>query len=151
MDITTIDDILSKIDNNSTNDILKKGIKDNENINRSVLKSIGIEHNKCNELLTKLHGYKLINTIDELNYGVFARVVKLNNIEALSDITVKNIGIVVNCYDVYSSKHKRTRVMIKCKLGGLFNNVVFEECFLFQKMKPDDLLVMTLVDYLRET
>jgi hypothetical protein len=150
MDNTTIADILSKIDNISSDDILKTSIKDNENINRTVLKSIGIENDKCNEILDKLYGYKLINTIDDLNYGLFTRVVKLNNIKTLDDITVKNVGIVVNCYDVYSSKHKRTRVMIKCKLGRLFNNVVFEECFLFQKMKTDDLIVMSLVDYLRE-
>lgn len=143
-------DILSKIDNISSNSVLRTGIKDNARINRNVLKSIGIDNDKCNELISKLCDYKLINTINDLEYGIFARVVKLNNINTINDVKIKNAGIVVNCYDVYSRKHKRTRIMIKCKLGNIFTNVVFEECFFFQKIRADDLLVMSLVDYLKE-
>lgn len=145
-----IDEILSHVDNISSDSVLETGYKEYENKNREVIKTIGLDNNKCEALLSSLHGYKLIESIDELEYGRFSRVIKLNNINHIDDIKIKKVGFVVNCFDAYSKAHKRKRIMIKCKLGHVFNNVVFEECFFFQKIRDDDMLVMSLVDYLRE-
>lgn len=152
MDLNKLDinEILSTIDNISSDAVLNTSVKDQQNINRDALKTIGISNTKIDGLLSSLYGYKLVETMDELEYGLFTRVVKLNNVETMDDIKVKTVGIAVNCYDVFSQKHQRNRVMIKCKLGRTFNNVVFEECFLFQKIRTDDLLVMSMIDYLRE-
>lgn len=152
MDLNKLDinEILSTIDNISNDDVLNTSVKDLQNRNRDALKTIGISNTKIDGLLSNLYGYRLIETTDELEYGLFTRVVKLNNVETIDDIKVKTVGIAVNCYDAFSQKHQRNRVMIKCKFGRSFNNVVFEECFLFQKIRTDDLLVMSMIDYLRE-
>lgn len=143
-------EVLAIINNISDQSVLSKTLTDNDNSNRGVLKTIGLNDVQCDKMLSRLRGYKLIETIDEIEYGLFTRVIKLNNIKEIGDIMVKNVGIAVNCFTKYSKAHERDRILIRFKLGKLFNSVVFEECFMFQKIRDEDQIAMSLVEYLME-
>lgn len=125
-------------------------LMDIENAKLEVLKTIGIKDEDSRRFLEKLTGYKLVETIDDVEYGLFTRMIKLDNVETIDDIKVQNIGIAVNCFESYSSKYDRMRVLFRFKLGNRFNNVAFDDCFMFQKMRDDDQMIAQLIDYLRE-
>lgn len=150
MDKHDINSIINIIDNISDSQVLSTTLRDVENNNRNILTSFGVDDAKCDKLLLKLYGYKLVETTDDLEYGLFTRIIKLTNIETIDDIKVQNIGIPVKHFNAYSKKHNRHRILICSKLGRVFNNIVFEECLVFQKIRNDDQLVMSLIDYLRD-
>jgi hypothetical protein len=147
---TLVKDILNKIDNVSDDSILSLTMSSIENENREILKTIGLNDDKCNEILNTLYGYKLIENITDLEYGLFTRIIKLNNISTLDDIKSIKMGLAVNCYDAYSKVHNRNRVYIRFRLGNYFNCIAFDDCIMFQKIRNDDRFVMELNDYLQK-
>lgn len=144
-----VKDVLSKIDNVSNDDVLLQTMTSIKNENREILKTIGLNNERCDEMLKMLNGYKLVESIKDLEYGLFTRIVKLNNISSINDIKTINMGIAVNCYDAFSREHNRNRVYIRFKLGNYFNCIAFEDCIMFQKIRCDDRFVMELNDYLQ--
>jgi len=147
--IIEIDELLDNIHKIPDNDkILSTTLTDIENINKQTINSIGLPKNKSNELLNKLDGYKLVDTIDDLEYGLYTKIIKLKNINSIDDIKVKCIGFAVNCFESYYNKNMK-HIVVKFKLGNYYSNVVFDECFMFQKISDDNKLIMGIVEYLK--
>lgn len=145
-----INALLNAVNNVSDDAVLSTSLTDIDNQITEALKELGLSPPQQKDFKTKLQGYRLITDIDELAYGAYTKIIKLK-IDPHNDIlAVKNAGFMTSLNDVYSNEYKRTRVLLKCRLGRHFSNFVFEECLVFQKLNHDDMLVMGLVDYLRE-
>jgi len=145
---TDIETLISSVNNISDKSILSTKMSDIETSNKLILESIGLSLEICETLLKQLKGYKIIDTIGDLEYGIFTKILKLKYINTIDDVKLKMAGIAVSCLDAYTQEHNRTHVLVKCKLGRRFNNFVFEDCFVFQHIRHDDQLIMNLMDYI---
>lgn len=144
-----IDTLLNAVNNVSDDKVLSTSLTDIDNEKKNALKELRLNKEQEKYFKDKLEGYRLVTDIDELSFGSYTKIIKLNIDPKTTHLKINNAGFMTSLNDTYSKEHKRTRVILKCRLGYNFSNFVFEECLVFQKITNDDKLIMGLVEYLR--
>jgi hypothetical protein len=133
MDALKTDDFVSAYDNDK-NQYLEN--KTNKIIRQEIIASLG----KQNEsLVTKLSGYRFVDEVDQLHVGKFTRWI--SRYESNAKLAVGGFVTNVDYTDngiLLTVKTWQNQVM----------KVVFDQCLLYQKLSPNEKLVLLAADYL---
>lgn len=131
MDALKTDDFVSAYDNDK-NQYLEN--KTNKIIRQEIIESLGNE-----SLATKLSGYRFVDEVDQLHIGKFTRWIP--RYESNAKLAVGGFVTNVDYTDngiLLTVKTWQNQVM----------KVVFDQCLLYQKLSPDEKLVLLAADYL---
>ncbi len=111
-----------------------------ESINKEIfeiIKESSIENKKenCNKLI----GYKYINELNELSTGRHIRWVKHSNNK------LTNGGILVNFKFLDNGTH-----LTIMNINRRFSQIKFDDCFIFQKLLPEEQIILMAYEHLNE-
>ena len=131
MDALKTDDFVSAYDNDK-NQYLEN--KTNKIIRQEIIASLGNE-----SLAAKLSGYRFVDEVDQLHIGKFTRWI--SRYESNAKLAVGGFVTNVDYTDngiLLTVKTWQNQVM----------KVVFDQCLLYQKLSPDEKLVLLAADYI---
>lgn len=139
MELIQTDDFVSAYDKDN-NQYLQD--KTNKIIQQEIIESLKhlVEENES--YLTKLSGYRFVDEIDQLHIGKFTRW-----IPKYEDETRLVVGGFVTNLDYTDNGMLLT---VKTWQNQILK-VVFDQCLLYQKLSPDEKLVLLAADYLNST
>lgn len=105
-------------------------------IREEIIKSLGRENERLAE---KLSGYRFVDEVDQLHIGKFTRWIPRyeNNLKLAVGGFVTNIDYTDNGI-LLTVKTWHNQVM----------KVIFDQCLLYQKLSPDEKLVLLAADYI---
>jgi hypothetical protein len=139
MELIQTDDFVSAYDKDN-NQYLQD--KTNKIIQQEIIESLKhlVEENES--YLTKLSGYRFVDEIDQLHIGKFTRW-----IPKYEDETRLVVGGFVTNLD-----YTDNGILLTVKTWqNQILKVVFDQCLLYQKLSPDEKLVLLAADYLNST
>tara|TARA_B100001057_G_scaffold338156_1_gene338954 strand:- start:443 stop:877 length:435 start_codon:yes stop_codon:yes gene_type:complete len=140
---------------NDDKEILKKALENEENEKLLKLTSAKIMAQKNNILQKmqikgqilksyhkKLKDYRLIEDIDDITYGNYIRWfnikepdnIKLTNGAHICDIKICDTGTIITCKNRYNQ---------------IFS-LILDECIVFQKLNREELILLSVIDYLEK-
>ena len=139
MELIQTDDFVSAYDKDN-NQYLQD--KTNKIIQQEIIESLKhlVEENES--YLKKLSGYRFVDEIDQLHIGKFTRW-----IPKYEDETRLVVGGFVTNLD-----YTDNGILLTVKTWqNQILKVVFDQCLLYQKLSPDEKLVLLAADYLNST
>jgi hypothetical protein len=110
--------------------------KTNKIIREEIIKSLGRENERLAE---KLNGYRFVDEVDQLHIGKFTRWIPRyeNNPKLAVGGFVTNIDYTDNGI-LLTVKTWQHQIM----------KVIFDNCLLYQKLSPDEKLILLAADYI---
>jgi len=139
-DIFQIDTLLSALDNDnnsSIGDLTTAKIKTYKN---NALQKLQLSREELKKMHKKLQDYRLVEELDDIQYGHHIRWIRLTNPEKICltnggiicDIIVHNEQVHIRCFNRY-------RKIMQIKL---------DECYIFQKLSNQEKVILNVLDYL---
>lgn len=132
-----IEEALENVDEN----ILHLNTKKNKSIKNDILQKLLLKGQELKEYHKKLKLYKFVDEIPDFTFGRHIRWFNLNNKElyltnggCICDIQVLEDGINI----VVKNYKKR------------FFNISMNDCIIFQKLTDDEILLMSVLDYIEK-
>ena len=106
-----------------------------ESIGRSIYDSLllRVSGDMVRTFYEKLSGFRHIDKIYLLHRGKYARWIRNNS----TPPKLENGGIVVD------TKITDNGVIVLCKIGSRFTQYQFNDCITYQKLTPDEMLILT--------
>jgi len=137
-----VTDLLNALENNDNESIISKNLTSHriEDIKNNVFNDIGINDELKNDLRTKLKEYIYIDGISELYDGSYIRWIPLSNPER---IYLTRGG---NVCDINITE-KGTSVVVK-NLRNNFMQMSLDKCLVFRKLKKEELILISAMNYL---
>jgi hypothetical protein len=125
-------ELLKDISNEQTQHIEGQTI---ESIARSIYDSLSLNvpANMVQPFYEKLAGFRYIDKVYLLHRGKYVRWIRNNT----APPKLENGGIVVD------TKITDNGVVVLCKFGSRFTQYRFNECITYQKLSPDEMLVLS--------
>jgi transcriptional accessory protein Tex/SPT6 len=109
-------------------------------MNLDIIKELNLSREDTLAFMKKLVGYKFVDEINELKYGMFIKWIPLENPERLP---LNNGGVICDI------KITDDGTRIVCKT---FNNRYYQfkmdECLIFQKLSEEEKIILNTLDYL---
>jgi hypothetical protein len=139
MELIQTDDFVSAYDKDN-NQYLQD--KTNKIIQQEIIESLKHLVQENESYLKKLSGYRFVDEIDQLHIGKFTRW-----IPKYEDDTRLVVGGFVTNLD-----YTDNGILLTVKTWqNQILKVVFDQCLLYQKLSPDEKLVLLAADYLNST
>ncbi len=139
MELIQTDDFVSAYDKDN-NQYLQD--KTNKIIQQEIIESLKHLVQENESYLKKLSGYRFVDEIDQLHVGKFTRW-----IPKYEDDTRLVVGGFVTNLD-----YTDNGILLTVKTWqNQILKVVFDQCLLYQKLSPDEKLVLLAADYLNST
>jgi predicted house-cleaning noncanonical NTP pyrophosphatase (MazG superfamily) len=138
-----IDELLDKIENETTEYLENKTLSDISQIVFETLTDYGNQNKNLNRdtiqiYCEKLAGYRYVERICELRQGIYIRWIKNGNTKLF------NGGIVVNI-------KVGDEIQIVCKTQiGKFLSIKFNHCIVFQKLTMEEQLILMSYHYIQK-
>jgi len=133
-------DLLNALENESNASIVELSTKKIKIQKQQIFDQLNIinEKRKCFE--DKLSNYRYCNDLKDIQYGFYIRWIPLKNPEK---IYITNGGHVCDIKIINNEIH------IVCKNNiNRFFQIKFDECLLFQKISPQENVILNVLDYL---
>ena len=140
MDDDDINKLLHSLENESNSSIMNlttNKIKEHKN---NILQKLQLERTKLKLFHKKLKEYRYCTDMSDLQYGFYIRWIPLKNPE---NIYITNGGILCDMKIVNDQIH------IVCKNNR--NRLIqfkFDETIIFQKLSPQEKVILSVLDYL---
>ena len=141
-DETKMNKLLHSLENDSNSSIMNLTtalIKDHKN---NILQRLQLERSKLKEMHKKLKEYRYCTDMSDLQYGFYIRWIPLKDPE---NLYLTNGGLLCDMKIVNNQIH------IICKNNrNRFIQIKFDETMIFQKISPQEKVILSVSDYLKE-
>ena len=141
-DETKMNKLLHSLENDSNSSIMNLTtalIKDHKN---NILQRLQLERSKLKEMHKKLKEYRYCTDMSDLQYGFYIRWIPLKDPE---NLYLTNGGLLCDMKIVNNQIH------IICKNNrNRFIQIKFDETMIFQKISPQEKVILSVLDYLKE-
>ncbi len=134
-------EMLMKALDNEDNDLLfnytSKKIKE---LNYKILKELELDTKETLDILNKLKEYKYVDEMDELKHGRYLRYICLKDPD---DLSLKKGGIFCDT----SIHDNGVSLILKTPFNKHFQ-IKMDEHLIFQKLSPQELVLLSAIDHL---
>ena len=145
MDINTLHELMQAVENDDNESILELTNAKVKQYKNDALQQLGLPREQLRDYNKKLKEYRFIDKLDEIQYGQFIRWFPLN-IDDVSRLRLTRGGIVVDIKIL-----DETGIHVTCKNNlGRFFQIRFDECMVFQKLSPNEKVLLSVMDYLNK-
>ncbi len=137
MDSNQFMNALENESNASIMDLTSAKVKTQKN---NILQQLQLSRDKLKLFHRKLKNYRYCSDLRDIQYGHYVRWIPLKNPEK---INLTNGGIICDIHIINNAIH------IRCKNNR--NRILqfkFDECILFQKISPQEKVILSVLDYL---
>lgn len=137
-----VDELLHALDNENNSSIINLTTAKIKSARNDVLQKLQLPREKLKELHTKLAEYRVVNDIDDIEYGRYIRWISLKD---PSKIKLTN-GAIVCDLRVF-----KEQIHIRCK-NNLHHmmQLILDECLIFQKLTDQEKVVLSVLDHLEK-
>ena len=140
MDQDASDELLNALENETNSTIMNlttRKIKEHKN---NVLQQLQIKGSELKKFHKKLKNYRYVRGMHDLQFGYYIRWIPLKNPEKI---------FLTNGGHICDIKIINNQIQILCKNSyhRLFQ-IKFDECTLFQKITPQEEVILQILDYL---
>jgi hypothetical protein len=137
MDLNKLNNAL---DNDANENIFGLTTKKILEMNLKILKELHLDRETTLDYLNKLKGYRYVDEIKDLKYGVYIRWIPItdpNNIQLkycgiICDIKITDNGVIIVCKN-FMHRHYQFKM---------------DECLIFQKLTNQELIILSALDHL---
>jgi len=137
MDLKKLNSALDNDDNENIFGLTTKKILE---MNLKILKELHLDRETTIDYLNKLKGYRYVDEIKDLKYGVYIRWIPItdpNNIQLkycgiICDIKITDNGVIIVCKN-FMHRHYQFKM---------------DECLIFQKLTNQELIILSALDHL---
>jgi len=137
MDLNKLNNAL---DNDTNENIFGLTTKKILEMNLKILKELHLDRETTLDYLNKLKGYRYVDEIKDLKYGVYIRWIPITdpkNIQLkycgiICDIKITDNGIIIVCKN-FMHRHYQFKM---------------DECLIFQKLTNQELIILSALDHL---
>jgi len=145
MDINTLHELMQAVENDDNSSILELTNSKVKQEKNNALQQLNLSRETLMDYNKKLKEYRFIDKLDEIQYGQFIRWIPLN-ITDMSKLRLTRGGIVV---DIKIMDETGIHVTCKNNLNHFFQ-IRFDECIVFQKLSPNEKVLLSVMDYLNK-
>ena len=129
--------LLSALENDKNESILKENISSLENSKDAVLKTLNLTTRKYNDIRKKLALYRYVDELPEMKYGSYIRWINLNKLRLTTggivcEIKVTTKGLIVVCKNAKQN----------------YFQLNMTECLIFRKLTNQELFLLTALDFI---
>lgn len=129
--------LLSALENDKNESILKENISSLENSKDAVLKTLNLTTRKYNDIRKKLALYRYVDELPEMKYGSYIRWINLNKLRLTTggivcEIKVTTKGLIVVCKNAKQN----------------YFQLNMTECLIFRKLTNQELVLLTALDFI---
>lgn len=143
MDINTLHELMEAVENDDNASILELTNAKVKQQKNNALQQLNLPRETLREYNKKLKEYRFIEKLDEIQYGQFIRWLPLN-IDDMSKLRLTRGGIIVDIKIL-----DETGIHVTCKNSlNRFFQIRFDECIVFQKLTPNEKVLLSVMDYL---
>ena len=138
-----IDELLHALDNENNSSIINLTTAKIKSAKNDVLQKLQLPREKLKEFHTKLSEYRVVNDIDDIEYGRYIRWISLKD---PSKIKLTH-GALVCDLRVFNEQ-----IHIRCK-NNLHHmmQIILDECLIFQKLTDQEKVVLSVLDHLEKS
>lgn len=142
--LINIDDLLDKIENETTEYLENKTLADISEVVFEALMDYEYQNTRLSEEMIKkycgkLTGYRYVERICELRQGIYIRWIRNGNTKLM------NGGIVVNM-----KIGDDAQIICKTPMGS-FLSIKFNDCIIFQKLTMEEQLILMSYNYIQNS
>ena len=143
MDINTLHELMEAVENDDNASILELTNAKVKQQKNNALQQLNLPRETLREYNKKLKEYRFIEKLDEIQYGQYIRWLPLN-IDDMSKLRLTRGGIIVDIKIL-----DETGIHVTCKNSlNRFFQIRFDECIVFQKLTPNEKVLLSVMDYL---
>ena len=133
------EELMKALDNDNNSIIMKLNSKKIQEHKVNILTEMGIPDDIKTELLETLKEYRVCNDMCDLIEGRYIRWIPIKD---LDDVHLTRGAFVV---DVEIGNP--IKILCKSAINRYFR-IMYDECILFQKITPEEYVILTVMDYL---
>jgi len=137
-----VNKLLKALDDDSNENLFNFTTKKILEMNLQVLKELELDKTETLNILKKLKEYRYVDEMNDLKYGTYLRWIPLNDPENIHltkgavfcELNITDNGVFIVCKNFgYSTKHFQIKM---------------DECLVFQKLTPQELVLLSALDHL---
>ena len=135
-----MDDLLNALENESNASIVELTTSKIKSQKNDMLQQLQLPREKLKLFHKKLTEYRYCSDLRDIQYGHYIRWIPLQNPEK---IKLTNGAFICDIQIINNSIH------IRCK--NLFHQIIqlkFDQCIIFQKISPQEKVILSVLDYL---
>ena len=133
-------ELLNALENESNASIVELNSKKIKNHKENIFDQLELSNKQNKQFLKKLENYRLCNDLKDIQFGFYVRWIPLKNPEK---IYITNGGYICDIKIINNEIH------LVCKnWKNQFFQIKFDECILFQKISPQERVILDVLDYL---
>ena len=134
------DDLLNALENESNASIVELSTKKINIQKQLIFDQLNLTGEKRECFEDKLSNYRYCNDLKDIQYGFYIRWIPLKNPEK---IYITNGGHICDIKIINNEIH----IVCKNNMNNFFQ-IKFDECLLFQKISPQENVILNVLDYL---
>jgi hypothetical protein len=134
------DDLLNALENESNASIVELSTKKINIQKQLIFDQLNLTGEKRECFDDKLSNYRYCNDLKDIQYGFYIRWIPLKNPEK---IYITNGGHICDIKIINNEIH----IVCKNNMNNFFQ-IKFDECLLFQKISPQENVILNVLDYL---
>ena len=135
-----VDNLLNALENESNASIVDLNTSKIKTQKNNILQQLQIPREKLKLFHKKLKEYRYCSDLRDIQYGHYMRWIPLKNPE---NIMLTNGGIICDIKIINETIH------LICKNNlNRFIQIKFDECIIFQKLSPQEKVILNVLDYL---
>ena len=134
------DDLLNALENESNASIVELSTKKIKIQKQQIFDQLNLTGEKRECFMDKLSNYRYCNDLKDIQYGFYIRWIPLKNPEK---IYITNGGHICDIKIINNEIH----IVCKNNMNNFFQ-IKFDECLLFQKISPQETVILNVLDYL---
>ena len=136
-----IDKLAKSLENVDNEDIGDFSLEEIEEQKTDILNEIFSNKSKIQSYIEKLKHYRYIEHIKDLKYGHYIRCI---NLDSNKSLTLNRGGVVV---DITVINDNEVNILCRNNMKKVFT-IKFEKNLIFQKLNDQELLLLTVLDFL---
>jgi len=137
-----IHNLLFALENESNNSIMSLTTEKINTIKNNMLQKLGLDRETLKSIHKKLKNYRYCSDMNDTQYGYYIRWISLKN---PNNIKLTNGGIIIDI-DIINDC---VQLRIKNKMNMIFQ-IKLDECCIFQKITPQERVILGVLDYLEK-
>ena len=137
-----INKLLFALENESNSSIMNMTSSKIKTIKNNMLQKLGLTREELKTFHKKLKDYRYCSDMQDVQYGYYIRWISLKNPD---NIRLTNGGIIIDI-DIINNC---VQLRIKNNMNRIFQ-IKLDECYIFQKITPQEKVILGVLDYLEK-
>ena len=140
MDKLDVNHLLNALENESNASIINMTTRKIKEIKNNILQRLQLDRDQLKMFHKKLKNYRYCSDMVDLQYGYYIRWIPLKNPDKLyltNGGLLLDVDIINNCVQL-KVKNNRNRIF----------QIKFDECEIFQKISPQERVILGVLDFI---